>query len=151
MEPFVQIFSHRLNKIQNRLIGFLSFLLFTTVFISCTDNTSATSNNSSDSATNYQMDTSSAANTKPGSALKPQGPKPAWGADITDPMAVVIEKLASYNAPPLVSLSAKESRIQPSPADAATAVMQEHNIPDAPNNVDTMGKMIPVGNAQIPV
>ena len=68
---------------------------------------------------------------------------------MTDPMAVVIEKLKSYNAPPLVSLSAQEARKQPSPADAAMAVMTEHNIPLPPNNVDTMGKDIPVKGGQI--
>ena len=83
------------------------------------------------------------------SDLKPASPKPDWGKDMTDPMAVVIEKLKSYNAPPLVSLSAQEARKQPSPADAAMAVMQENNIQMPPNNVDTMGKDIPVQGGQI--
>ena len=83
------------------------------------------------------------------SDLKPANAKPDWGKDMTDPMAVVIEKLKSYNAPPLISLSAQEARKQPSPADAAMAVMQEHNIPMPPNNVDTMGKDIPVQGGQI--
>lgn len=83
------------------------------------------------------------------SDLQPAQPKPAWGKDLTDPMAVVIEKLASYNAPPLVTLSAQEARKQPSPADAAMAVMLEHNLPVPPNNVDTTGKEIPVQGGQI--
>lgn len=81
--------------------------------------------------------------------LKPLQPKPAWGKDMTDPMAVVIEKLASYNAPPLVTLSAQEARKQPSPADAAMAVVQEHQLPVPPNNVDTSGKEIPVQGGRI--
>ncbi|MCY7422654.1 MAG: alpha/beta hydrolase [Chitinophagaceae bacterium] len=81
--------------------------------------------------------------------LKPANPKPAWGKDLTDPMAVVIEKLGSYNAPPLTSISAQEARKQPSPADAAMAVMTEHNIPAPSNNVDTSGKDIPVAGGQI--
>lgn len=81
--------------------------------------------------------------------LKPANPKPDWGKDLTDPMAVVIEKLGSYNAPPLVSLSAQEARKQPSPADAAMAVVTEHNLPISINNVDTAGKDIPVQGGQI--
>lgn len=83
------------------------------------------------------------------SDLQPAQPKPAWGKDLTDPMAVVIEKLASYNAPPLITLSAQEARKQPSPADAAMAVMLEHNLLVPPNNVDTTGKEIPVQGGQI--
>ncbi|HUP14368.1 MAG TPA: alpha/beta hydrolase [Niastella sp.] len=82
-------------------------------------------------------------------ALKPVGSKPAWGSNLTDPMAVVIEKLGSFNAPPLPTLSAQEARKQPSPADAAMAVMQEHKIPEPSNNVDTAGKDIPVQGGQI--
>ena len=82
-------------------------------------------------------------------SLKPAQPKPAWGKDMTDPMAVVIEKLTSFNAPALVSLAAMEARKQPSPADAATAVMQDHNITMPPAMVDTAGKDIPVKGGQI--
>lgn len=64
-------------------------------------------------------------------------------------MAVVIEQLASYKAPPLVNLSAPEARQQPTPADAAMAVMKERNLPVPPNNVDTTGKDIPVQGGQI--
>jgi acetyl esterase/lipase len=85
------------------------------------------------------------------SDLKPANPKPDWGKDMTDPMAVVIEKLSSFNAPPLTSLSAQEARKQPTPADAAMAVIQEHSIIVPPGNVDTMGKEIPVNGGQIHV
>ncbi len=83
--------------------------------------------------------------------LEPAQPKPGWGKDMNDHMAVVIEKLVSFNAPPLISLSAQEARKQPSPADAAMSVMQEHNIAALPNNVDTTGKDIPVQGGQIHV
>lgn len=83
------------------------------------------------------------------SSLKPAGDKPAWGKGMSDPMAVVIEKLASFNEPPLTSLSAQEARKQPSPADAAMGVMKDHNIPEPPNNVDTSGKDISVNGGQI--
>lgn len=109
---------------------------------------------SSNNDTAHKINTSATANiTRSDSAqssdLKPTSPKPDWGKNMTDPMAVVIEKLKSYNAPPLTSLSAQEARKQPSPADAAMAVMQEHNIPMPPNNVDTTGRDIPVKGGQI--
>lgn len=110
---------------------------------SCGNRTDNKSTADSTSATT--ADTSS----KSSSALKPASSKPDWGKDLTDPMAVVIEKLKSYNAPPLVSLSAQEARKQPSPADAAMAVMTEHNLPMSPNNIDTTGKDIAVKGGQI--
>lgn len=105
-------------------------------------------NSSSDNASDTTSITRSDSTEKPAD-LKPAGPKPGWGSGMTDAMAVVIEKLKSFNAPPLVSLSAQEARKQPSPADAAMAVMQEHQIPMPPNNVDTTGKDIPVKGGQI--
>ncbi len=114
------------------------------VAMSSCGNSDNNSTNLKDSSSMTQQD-----NMQNPSYLKPASPKPDWGQDMTDPMAVVIEKLKSYNAPPLVSLSAQEARKQPSPADAAMAVMQEHNIQMPPNNVDTMGKDIPVQGGQI--
>lgn len=83
------------------------------------------------------------------SDLKPVQPKPAWGKDLTDPMAVVIEKLVSYKDPPLVTLSAQEARKQHTPADAAMDVIKEHNLPVPINNVDTTGMDIPVEGGTI--
>lgn len=83
--------------------------------------------------------------------LKPANQKPDWGKDMTDPMAVVIEKLVGYNAPPLVSLSAKEARKQPTPADAAMDVMKENNIPTPPSNIDITNKTITVKDGTIPI
>lgn len=112
--------------------------------LSSCSNSYNNSTDTKDTSTSGQTD-----NTQEPSDLKPLSPKPDWGKEMTDPMTVVIEKLKSYNAPPLVSLSAQEARKQPSPADAAMAVMQEHNIQMPPNNVDTMGRDIPVQGGQI--
>ncbi len=125
-----------------------SFTVFTTAALlfltACSNNTSNTT--ATDSTNTGSVKSNMNDNT---GELKPVNPKPSWGKDMTDPMAVVIEKLGSYNAPPLTSLSAQEARQQPSPADAAMAVMTEHNIPAPPSNVDTVGKDIPVAGGQI--
>ena len=122
---------------------FAAFTISASIFLAaCGNNASNTANTDSAGSTTMEM-------TDKPKDLKPAQPKPDWGKDMTDPMAVVIEKLISYNAPPLVSLSAQEARKQPSPADAATAVMSEYNIAMPPNNVDTMGKDIPVKGGQI--
>ena len=83
--------------------------------------------------------------------LKPAAPKPAWGKDLTDPMAVIIEKLGSYKAPSLTTLSAQEARKQPTPADATMDVIKEHKITATASNADTMSKMIMVKGGEIPV
>lgn len=82
-------------------------------------------------------------------ALKPKGPKPDWAPDIKDEMLVVIEKLASYNASPIETLSASEARKQPTPAKAVMDVMKEHDIQIPPSTVDTSGKDIPVNGGSI--
>lgn len=117
------------------------------LFISSCGNNDSSEGTPGGADTTKPADTISAA-AKP-SDLKPAGPKPAWGKDMTDPMAIVIEKLKSFNAPPLVTLSAEEARKQPSPADAAMAVMNDRNLPAPPNNVDTAGKDIPVAGGHI--
>ncbi len=114
------------------------------LFSSCTDNSSNIKTVSSDSTTTMASDSPAAT-----ADLTPAEPKPAWGKDMTNPMAVVIEKLSSYKAPPLTSLSATEARKQPSPADAAMDVIKEHNIMLPSSNADTMGKDIPVTGGQI--
>lgn len=82
-------------------------------------------------------------------AIKPKGPKPAWGPTITPQMQTVIEKLDSYGTPPLYTLTPQEARKAPSPADAAMDVMKDFNIPKPPMNVDTVGKDIAVDEGQI--
>jgi len=118
----------------------LVILLF--ALSSCSNSNNAPAN-TNDTSTTAQSDS-----THP-SDLQPAEPKPDWGKNMTDPMAVVIEKLKSFNSPPLITLSAQEARKQPSPADAAMAVMTEHYLPVPPNNVDTIGKDIPVQGGQI--
>ncbi len=108
-------------------------------------------NNSSNTSTTDNTITSKTDMSHTPSELESAQPKPAWGKEMTDPMAVVIEKLVSFNAPPLVSLSAQEARKQPTPGDATMAVMKEHNIPAPPSNVDTTGRNIPVEGGQIHV
>lgn len=110
---------------------------------SCAGGGSTTAN---DSTAVTSADTTATVKT---SNLKPAEPKPDWGKNMTDEMAVVIEKLKSLNGKPIVKLSAPEARKQPSPADAAMAVMQDHNIQMPPNNVDTVGKEIPVSSGKI--
>ena len=83
------------------------------------------------------------------SELKPKGDKPEWGASITDNMLVVIEKLQSYNAPPIETLTAKEARKQPTPTNAVVDVMKDNNIPMPPSMVDTSGQEIAVKGGTI--
>ena len=109
-------------------------------FTSCTD---------SNSVSVSKDDSTSVKNNQSKVDMKPVSPKPEWGKNMTDPMAVVIEKLGSFNTPPLTSLSGPEARTKPTPADAAMAVMHDHNITPPPANVDTAGKDIPVNGGQI--
>jgi len=131
--------------------------LFTTTFMavafiavfcsSCGSNNSA-SNSTKDSTNAGSISTDTLKAQKPESLL-PTGEKPAWGKNLTDPMAVVIEKLKSFNAPPIVTLSAVDARKQPSPTDAVKAVIQQHSISTPPNNTDTIGKEIMVPGGKI--
>lgn len=78
------------------------------------------------------------------SQIKPKGPKPAWGPDITPQMQAVIEALDSLSTTPLVDLTPQQARMQPSFKDAYMAVMKNYNIPVSAMNVDTVGMEIPV-------
>lgn len=131
-------------SLQNTGVIFSFFILF---FSSCSNNGTAEKSSKRDST----LMTIDSANKKDQQKmeLKPAGEKPAWGKKLTDPMAVVIEKLVSFGGPAITTLSAVEARKQPSPADAAMAVIKEHNIPVPANNVDTTGKDIPVKGGQI--
>ena len=116
------------------------FTLFSIILSSCGNN----------KTNQYSMDSTTTTETvnKP-TELKPANPKPDWGKDLSDPMAVVLEKLESYKSPALPTLSAVEARKLKSPADAAMAVAIEHYLPIPANNVDTTGKDIPVKGGQI--
>lgn len=81
--------------------------------------------------------------------IKPVGPKPDWAPSITENMLVVIEKLKSYNTPPIEKLSAREARKQPSPATAVMDIIEDNNIPVPASIVDTIGVQIPVDGQSI--
>jgi acetyl esterase len=124
-------------------------MMFTgTMMTGCGNNAPAT-----DSTNTAMSDTTADGTAKPASAgipdLKPKGAKPAWASDITDNMQVVIEKLESYGAKPIDSLSAVEARKNPTPTTAVMDVMKENNIAMPPSTVDTMGKEIPVNGGNI--
>lgn len=124
-------------------LSFSSFIfLALCIFISCKNNGSISTVR--DSTTSSKSNDAYLA-----TDLRPVLPKPFWGKDLSDPMAVVIEKLDSFHAPTLTSLSAQEARKQPAPADAAMAVIKEHNLSMDPNNVDTSGKDIQVNGGNI--
>lgn len=113
------------------------------VFTACASNPSGTSTNDTTSTTSMSDTSSSAAK------LEPKGDDPAWGPSIKDEMLVVIEKLGSYGAPPLETLTAQEARKQPTPTTAVMDVMKENAIPIPPSMVDTMGKDIPVDGGMV--
>ncbi len=114
------------------------------LFSSCNNSRTMTDSNTMDNSESIMTDST---NSKVD--LTPADPKPDWGKDMTDPMAVVIEKLVSFNSPPLTSLSAQEARKQPTPADAALAVIKEHDIEVPVNKIDTVGRDIEVPGGQI--
>src|SRR5689334_1672638 len=103
-----------LNATKLKGLFISSKFLLAVVFIgisSCNDNNSTNTRIDDSTATTDTAQTMA-------TLLKPQGPKPSWGPSITDPMQVVIDKLSSYGAPPLETLSAQEARKQPTPAQA---------------------------------
>jgi acetyl esterase len=120
-----------------------SFSIVSALAIGC--NSSGDTDTSAD--TTARNDTS--ANTAGTKALKPTGEDPAWGQGIDDEMLVVMEKLQSYGAPPIETLSAEEARKQPTPTKAVMDVMNEHGIAMPSSQVDTMGQDIPVTGGSI--
>ena len=115
---------------------YLIFLLVIGTF-SCNSNTSTTASsteNSKDSIVKENKQTD----------LKPAGPVPEWGPSIHPEMQVVIEKLISLGGKPAETLTAAEARMQPTPADAVVAVMNDNKMATPPSLCDTMGKDIAV-------
>lgn len=94
---------------------------------------------------NTMVASDSAAVTARAGAVKPTGPKPAWGPNLTPAMAAVIEQLMSFNNKPLPELTAAKARQQPSFADALKKQMQVSNIPTPPMNCDTTGVLVAPG------
>jgi acetyl esterase/lipase len=126
--------------------NFFSGLLFSLcLMLGCNSNTESSSAGTGNSVVIDSSD-SIAENSH---ELKPKGQKPAWAPNIDDEMAVVIEKLGSYGAPPLETLTPTEARKQPTPTTAVLDVMKEHNISMPPSTVDTAGKEIPVSGGTI--
>ena len=78
-------------------------------------------------------------------AVKPTGPKPAWGPDIKPEMQAVIEQLMTFGDKPLPELTAVQARKQPSFADALKKQMQVSNITMPPMNCDTMSITVAPG------
>ena len=78
-------------------------------------------------------------------AVKPSGPKPAWGPNLKPEMQAVIEQLMSFKNKPLPALTAVQARKQPSPADAAMKQMKASSIPVPPLNCDTATQTIAPG------
>ncbi len=121
----------------------LAFALFCT-FTACTGDISNKNKPTAETPITAPKDTMPAKG-----ELKPMGPKPAWGQSITPQMQTVIEKLVSFNAPPIPTLSGPDARKNPTPTDAVMALIKEKNIMVPPSMVDTMGKTIPVKGGNI--
>ena len=117
-----------------------------TLFI-CAISISTLPSCNSDTAT--MSDTTANTNTSDMKALEPKGPKPGWAPGITAEMQTVIEKLESFGTPPLPTLTPREARTKPSPADAAMGVIKDNNILMPPPQCDTSGKDIPVTGGTI--
>lgn len=81
--------------------------------------------------------------------LEPKGSAPDWAPDIKDRMLVVIEKLQSYNAPPIETLSAQEARKQPTPATAVMDVIKENNVSVPAPMVTKMDKQLQVNGTTL--
>lgn len=89
------------------------------------------------------------AKTEPKNKVTAKGPKPDWAPGIHDEMLAVIEKLESYGAKPIETLTPKEARKNPTPADAVKDLVGEHNVQTLIPKVDTVGKNIPVSGGNI--
>jgi acetyl esterase len=108
----------------------------------------AACNNSDNSAT-PEAATPATDTTKAVSSLYPKGPKPDWGPSISSEMLAVLEKLKSYNAPALETLSAEQARKNPTPTTAVMDLIKENNITVPTPTCDTSGKDIPVSGGTI--
>lgn len=124
-----------------------TLLIGTLLLQSCENTEKKTTILNEDSTDVAILDTNT--NKKPD--LEPKGEKPTWAPNIDDEMAVVIEKLQSYGAPALETLSAKEARKQPTPTTAVMDIIKEYKIEVPPSKVDTIGKDISVKGGKIHV
>lgn len=115
----------------------------------------ACSSKTTEATTSVATSDSTAVATKPAAdsastsqplAVKPSGPKPAWGPNLHPEMQAVIEQLVALSGPtPLTKLTPQQARKAPSAADAAMATMKKFNIPTPPSTADTMSRTVAPG------
>ena len=87
--------------------------------------------------------------TEPVVSLKPKTPKPEWAPDITDQMWVVIEKLISYQDPPIPTLTPQRARMNHTVKDAVMDLLAENKVTPPMPMVDTSGVSIAVDDGTI--
>ena len=121
------------------------------LFVVCLSALAISCNNADTNNSSHTDSTSATTNRSETAAElpKPKGPKPDWAPSITDEMLVVMEKLASYGAKPIETLTPQEARKNPSPTTAVMDLIKENKIPVPPPMVDTMGREIPVSGGSI--
>lgn len=81
--------------------------------------------------------------------IKPSGSAPAWGPSIHKEMQAVIEKLLSFNQPPIETVTPEEARRQPTIADAVRDLAASYGIAQPTPTVDTSGVEIPVDGGTV--
>ena len=81
--------------------------------------------------------------------VEPAGPKPVWGLTIAPEMQVIIEKLISYNNPPIPTLTPAQARMGKSIFAAFQEVMTEQGIEKPHASVDTLRISIPCTDGNI--
>jgi acetyl esterase len=110
-----------------------------------TTETSTTATAPDSTATAAKPATDSSAAGQP-MAVKPSGPKPAWGPNLHPEMQTIIDQLTAMSGPtPMAKLPVPEARKAPSATDATMAVMQKFNIPTPPVTADTMSREVAPG------
>jgi acetyl esterase len=108
-----------------------------------TETTTAAANDSTATAARPAPDSSAAGKAM---AVKPSGPKPAWGAGLHPEMQAIIEQLTAMSGPtPMAKLTPAEARKAPSATDATMATMQKFNVPPPPVTADTMSREVMPG------
>jgi acetyl esterase len=81
--------------------------------------------------------------------IQPAGDRPSWAPSIRPEMQAVIEKLGSYNAAPLETLSPEKARQNPTPADAVRDLIAENNIKVPTPKVDKADQHIAVSEGEL--
>lgn len=122
------------------------------ILVACTSLLVMACNNgdtSKDTTTDSTGRTDTTSNAKQAGLPDPKGEKPEWGKSIHKEMQVVMEKLASYNAPPIETLTPAEARKNPTPTTAVLDLVKEHGIPMPAPTADTTGTDIPVAGGSI--